>query len=61
MTIAVAEGITDALATEHRSGFRRRWYRTPAFVAGILIVGTVIAVALAAPAAHELQPRTSRI
>ena len=49
MTVAVAEGIAETIAAEHRSGFRRRWYRTPSFVAGVLIVGTVIALALAAP------------
>jgi peptide/nickel transport system permease protein len=49
MTVAVADAVTEALATEHRSGFRRRWYRTPSFVAGILIVGGVVGMALAAP------------
>jgi peptide/nickel transport system permease protein len=48
-TIAVAEGLTEPLVAEHKGGFRRRWYRTPAFVAGILIVGTIVAMALAAP------------
>jgi peptide/nickel transport system permease protein len=48
-SIAVAEGLTEPLVAEHKSGFRRRWYRTPAFVAGILIVGTIVAMALAAP------------
>jgi peptide/nickel transport system permease protein len=48
-SIAVAEGLTEPLVAEHRGGFRRRWYRTPAFVAGILIVGTIVAMALAAP------------
>jgi peptide/nickel transport system permease protein len=50
VTIAVAEGLSEeALTSEHRGGFRRRWYRTPAFVAGLLIVGTIVAMALAAP------------
>jgi peptide/nickel transport system permease protein len=48
-SIAVAEGLTEPLVAEHKSGFRRRWYRTPAFVAGILIIGTIVAMALAAP------------
>jgi peptide/nickel transport system permease protein len=49
LTVAVAEGITESLAVDHRGGFRRRWYRSPSFVLGILIVGTIIAVSLAAP------------
>ena len=48
-SIAVAEGLTEPLVSEHKSGFRRRWYRTPSFVAGILIVGTIVAMALLAP------------
>ena len=34
MAIAVAEGAIDEVA-EHKGGFRRRWYRTPSFVAGL--------------------------
>jgi peptide/nickel transport system permease protein len=49
LTVAVAEGITETLAVDHRSGFRRRWYRTPSFVAGVLIVGAILAMSLAAP------------
>ena len=45
MTIAVAEGLTESLAVEHRGGFRRRWYRTPSFVAGVLIKKGVQAAA----------------
>ncbi len=56
MGIAVAEGLTEPLVAEHRSGFRRRWYRTPAFVAGILIVGTIVAMALAAPLLTSFSP-----
>src|SRR6478735_182809 len=47
--IAIAEGLTEPLVAEHKGGFRRRWYRTPAFVAGILIVGTIVGMTLAAP------------
>jgi peptide/nickel transport system permease protein len=55
--IAVAEGLTEeALTSEHRGGFRRRWYRTPAFVAGILIIGTIVAMAAAAPLLTSLSP-----
>ena len=42
MAIAVAEGALDEVA-EHRGGFRRRWYRTPAFVAGVLILVEALA------------------
>ncbi len=55
-SIAVAEGLTEPLVAEHKSGFRRRWYRTPAFVAGILIVGTIVAMALAAPLLTSQSP-----
>jgi peptide/nickel transport system permease protein len=55
-SIAVAEGLTEPLVAEHKSGFRRRWYRTPAFVAGILIIGTIVAMALAAPLITSLSP-----
>jgi peptide/nickel transport system permease protein len=54
--IAVAEGLTEPLVAEHKSGFRRRWYRTPAFVAGILIIGTIVAMALAAPLLTSYDP-----
>ncbi len=48
MAIAVAEGAIEEVA-EHRGGFRRRWYRTPSFVAGILILGTIVGMCLLAP------------
>jgi peptide/nickel transport system permease protein len=56
MTIAVAEGLTETLAVDHRGGFRRRWYRTPSFVAGILILGTIIALCLLAPVLTSHSP-----
>jgi peptide/nickel transport system permease protein len=56
MTVAVAEGLVEALASEHRGGFRRRWYRTPAFVAGVLIIGTIVALALLAPVVTSRSP-----
>jgi peptide/nickel transport system permease protein len=55
MAIAVAEGALDEVA-EHRGGFRRRWYRTPAFVAGVLILGTIVAACLAAPLLTSQSP-----
>ena len=45
----VAETITEAAVIEHRSGFRRRWYRTPTFVAGVSVLGAIVLVALLAP------------
>jgi peptide/nickel transport system permease protein len=56
LTVAVAEGITETLAVEHRGGFRRRWYRTPSFVAGILIIGTIIGLCLLAPVLTSHSP-----
>jgi len=44
-----AETFAEAVVLEHRSGFRRRWYRTPSFVAGVSILGTIILLALLAP------------
>ena len=55
MAIAVAEGALDEVA-EHRGGFRRRWYRTPSFVAGLLIVGTIVTMCLAAPLITSQSP-----
>jgi peptide/nickel transport system permease protein len=53
--MAVAESLIEAVVVEHRGGFRRRWYRTPAFVAGLTILGTIVSLALLAPviAAHD--------
>jgi peptide/nickel transport system permease protein len=45
----VAEAVTEAALIEHRRGFRRRWYRTPAFVAGISVLGAIVLLALLAP------------
>src|SRR6478672_6752929 len=44
-----AEVIVEAQLVEHRRGFRRRWYRTPSFVAGASILGLIVLAALAAP------------
>jgi peptide/nickel transport system permease protein len=56
LTVAVAEGLTETLAVDHRGGFRRRWYRTPSFVAGVLIIGTIIALCLLAPVLTSHSP-----
>ena len=55
MAIAVAEGAIDEVS-EHRGGFRRRWYRTPSFVAGLLILGTIVAMCLLAPVLTSQSP-----
>ena len=53
---AAAETFAEAAVIEHRSGFRRRWYRTPSFVAGTSILGTIILLALLAPVASWHDP-----
>ena len=44
-----AETFAEATIVEHRRGFRRRWYRTPSFVAGVAILGTIVLIAALAP------------
>ena len=53
---AAAEAFVEAAVIEHRSGFRRRWYRTPSFVAGASILGTIVLLALLAPVASWHDP-----
>jgi oligopeptide/dipeptide ABC transporter ATP-binding protein len=50
-----AEAVAGAALLEHRGGFARRWYRTPSFVAGLAIIGTLILMAILAPliTAHD--------
>ena len=48
MTTA-AETILETAAVEHRRGFRRRWYRTPSFVAGLSILGLITLLGVLAP------------
>jgi peptide/nickel transport system permease protein len=55
MTTA-AETIVEAVAVEHRRGFRRRWYRTPSFVAGVAILGTIVLLAALAPVVTRHDP-----
>ena len=50
-----------AIPVERARGFRNRWYRTPSFVAGLVILGTIVILAVFAPlfarydpAAHDL-------
>jgi peptide/nickel transport system permease protein len=44
-----AETVVEAAIVEHRRGFRRRWYRTPSFVAGVAILGMIVLAAILAP------------
>jgi peptide/nickel transport system permease protein len=53
---AAAETIVEAVAVEHRRGFRRRWYRTPSFVAGVAILGTIVLLAVLAPVLARHDP-----
>jgi len=53
---AAAETFAEAVVIEHRSGFRRRWYRTPSFVAGASILGVIILLAALAPVASWHDP-----
>jgi peptide/nickel transport system permease protein len=46
---AAAEVVAEATLVEHRRGFRRRWYRTPSFVAGVSILGLILLAAICAP------------
>ena len=46
---AAAEVVAEATLVEHRGGFRRRWYRTPTFVAGVSILGLILLAAACAP------------
>src|SRR5690349_13925568 len=51
-----AEAVVEAQIVEQRHGFRRRWYRTPSFVAGVSILGLIVLAALAAPLITKHNP-----
>ena len=53
---AAAEAFVEAAVIEHRGGFRRRWYRTPSFVAGASILGAIVLLAVLAPVASWHDP-----
>jgi peptide/nickel transport system permease protein len=53
---AAVEAFAEAALIEHRGGFRRRWYRTPSFVAGVSILGSIVLLALLAPIASWHDP-----
>lgn len=51
-----AEAVAEAQLVEHRRGFRRRWYRTPSFVAGVSILGLIVLGAVFAPLITKYNP-----
>jgi peptide/nickel transport system permease protein len=57
MSIAV-EAVAEAAIAEHKRGFRRRWYRTPSFVAGLSIIGVIVLLAIFAPLVTGHNPTT---
>ena len=44
------------LSDERSRGFARRWYRTPSFVAGLTILGTLVFLAVFAPLVTQHSP-----
>jgi peptide/nickel transport system permease protein len=54
----VAEAVTSAAIVESHTGFRGRWYRTPSFVAGLAILGTIVLLAVFAPVVTNHDPTT---
>jgi len=55
---SVAAPVTEQLAIPRARGFRHRWYRTPSFVAGIVIVGTMVGLAALAPVIAPYDPNS---
>lgn len=53
-----AEALAETAIVEHRGGFRRRWYRTPSFVAGSSILGAIVLLAVFAPLVTTHDPAT---
>jgi len=48
VAVAIAEPLAD-LPEQRSRGFWQRWYRTPSFVAGLAIIGTLVLMAVFAP------------
>jgi peptide/nickel transport system permease protein len=48
--------IAEAIPVGQRRGFWGRWYRTPSFVAGISILGTIVLLAILAPLVTRYDP-----
>jgi peptide/nickel transport system permease protein len=60
----VAAVVTEPLGgfvEQRRRGFWQRWYRTPAFVAGLLILGTLIGLAVLAPVVTSHPPNEQNL
>lgn len=48
--------IAEAMPVAQRRGFWGRWYRTPSFVAGVSILGTIVVLAILAPLVTGYDP-----
>jgi len=55
MAATAVEAIAEA-PDERAHGFTRRWYRTPSFMAGVVILGTLAALAVFAPVVTQHSP-----
>ena len=53
-----AEALAGTVEPSRARGFRVRWYRTPAFVAGLVVLGTLGALAILAPLITSYDPTT---
>jgi len=57
MQPTIAETFVASVEAEREAiGFRARWYRTPTFVAGLLILGTLVGAAVLAPSITPYDP-----
>jgi peptide/nickel transport system permease protein len=57
MQPTIAETLVKSVEAERSAtGFRGRWYRTPTFVAGLAILGTLVAAAVLAPLITHYDP-----
>jgi peptide/nickel transport system permease protein len=54
--MATAEAIAAPAEIGERRTFRNRWYRTPTFVAGLVILGTIAVLAIFAPLVTSWDP-----
>jgi peptide/nickel transport system permease protein len=56
MASVAAPIAAEPLAVPRARGFRQRWYRTPSFVAGLVIVGIMLGLAILAPVIAPYDP-----
>jgi peptide/nickel transport system permease protein len=54
--LSAVETAAPAAGAERARGFRNRWYRTPSFVAGLAIIGTLVVLGLLAPTIAPYDP-----